>query len=221
MVKGIDEPDARGRTNLHLHGRDLTGNPGVRVKDVEILACDWSILRRTTIDFLHSSGEWSTELRETYDRGNGATILLYNRDSGTVLLTKQFRYPAYVNGHPDGLLIETPAGLLDLDNPEAAIKREVVEETGHTVGEVEAIFDAYMSPGSVTEIVHFFAAPYNAATRTGAGGGVAEEGEDIHLVELPFEQALDGIGTTIVDGKTIMLLQWAALRGPFSPNWNA
>lgn len=216
MVKGIDEPDSRGRTNLHLQGYDLTGNTGVRVRNVEILACDWSILRRTTIDFRHRNGDWSTELRETYDRGNGATILLYNRENGTVLLTKQFRYPAYVNGHPDGLLIETPAGLLDEDNPEAAIKREVMEETGHTVGAVEAVFDAYMSPGSVTEIVHFFAAPYSADTQTSAGGGLAEEGEDIHLVELPFVDALAGIGTSILDGKTIMLLQWAALRGPFS-----
>jgi nudix-type nucleoside diphosphatase (YffH/AdpP family) len=133
-----------------------------------------------------------------------------------VLLTRQFRYPVYVNGHPDGLLIETAAGLLDDDSPEDAVRREVEEELGIRVGEVEHVFDVWMSPGSVTERLHFYAAPYVPADRTGAGGGLVEEGEDIEVVELPFDDALDMIGDgRIADAKTVMLLQWAALRGPF------
>ena len=129
-----------------------------------------------------------------------------------MLLTRQFRYPVYVNGHPDGMLIETAAGLLDDDEPEAAIRREAIEETGHEVGELEHVFDVYMSPGSVTERMHFYAAPYAAETARHAGGGLADEGEEIDVVELDFDAALALIGTEIVDAKTIMLLQWAALR---------
>lgn len=216
MTRGIDEADTRGRTGLHLTGRDLTGNPRVRVKDVELLSSNWYVLRSTTFDYQHSSGQWSTERRETYDRGDGATILLYDRERETVILTRQFRFPAYVNGHPDGNLLETAAGLLDDDEPEQAIRREAIEETGHDVGPVEHVFDVFMSPGSVTEKLHFYAAPYSAATRANAGGGLADEGEDIQVVELGFREALNSIGTEIVDAKTIMLLQWAALSGPFS-----
>ena len=216
MTRGIDEADARGRTGLHLTGRDLTGNPRVRVTDVELLSSNWYVLRSTTFDYQHRSGHWSTERRETYDRGDGATILLYDRERETVILTRQFRFPAYVNGHPDGNLLETAAGLLDDDAPEQAIRREAIEETGHDVGPVEHVFDVFMSPGSVTEKLHFYAAPYSAATRANAGGGLADEGEDIEVVELGFRAALDAIGTEIVDAKTIMLLQWAALSGPFS-----
>ncbi len=153
----------------------------------------------------------------SYDRGNGATILLYDRDRETVLLTRQFRFPVYVNGHPDGLLIETAAGLLDDDDALTAIRREAEEELGVAVDEVEHVFDVYMSPGSITESLHFYAAPYQPADRTGAGGGVAAEGEDIEVIELAFRTALkmlyDG---RIADAKTIIFLQWAALRGPFS-----
>ncbi|MEU8324218.1 NUDIX domain-containing protein [Nonomuraea sp. NPDC048881] len=218
MTAGLDVPDRRGRTGLDQAGRDLTGNPRVRVRDVRLLACNWYVLRTTTFDYQHADGRWSTQQRETYDRGNGATVLLYNPARRTVLLTRQFRYPAYVNGHPDGMLLETAAGLLDDDAPEEAIRREAAEETGHTVGEVELVFSVYMSPGSVTERLHFYAAPYSAATRTSAGGGVAAEGEDIEVVELDFDHALDLIRRgEIADAKTIMLLQWAALNGPFSP----
>ena len=133
-----------------------------------------------------------------------------------MLLTRQFRYPVYVNGHPDGMLIEAAAGLLDDDAPEAAIRREAIEETGHEVGEIEHVFDVYMSPGSVTERLHFYAAPYSAETARHAGGGLVDEGEQIDLVELGIDDALAQIGTGIVDAKTIMLLQWAALRGPFA-----
>ncbi|MER5368182.1 NUDIX domain-containing protein [Streptomyces sp. NPDC002722] len=218
MTAGIDTPDRRGRTGLDRHGRDLTGNPGVRIREVELLSSDWYVLRKTTFDFRHGDGHWSREQRETYDRGDGATILLHNTDRRTVLLTRQFRLPAYVNGHPDGMLLETAAGLLDGDGPEEAIRREAAEETGHTVGAVEHVFDVYMSPGSVTERLHFFAAPYDTAdVPVGGPGGIAEEGEDITTVELPFTEALDRIRNgTIADAKTIMLLQWAALDGPFA-----
>ncbi|BFV60962.1 NUDIX domain-containing protein [Kitasatospora sp. CMC57] len=216
MTAGLDTPDRRGRTHLDRAGRDLTGNPGVKVRDVSLLSCHWYVLRTTTFDYRHRDGSWSTEQRETYDRGNGATVLLYDTERGTVLLTRQFRYPAYVNGHPDGMLLETAAGLLDQDDPETAIRREAAEETGHTVGAVQHVFDVYMSPGSVTERLHFYAAPYSAGTRTGTGGGVVEEGEDIEVLELAFTDALDLVRTgAIADAKTIMLLQWAALDGPF------
>ncbi|MDJ0344133.1 NUDIX domain-containing protein [Streptomyces sp. H10-C2] len=218
MTAGIDAPDRRGRTGLDRQGRDLTGNPRVRVRDVEVLSCDWYVLRRTTFDFQHGDGRWSRQQRETYDRGDGATILLYDPDRRTVLLTRQFRFPAYVNGHRDGMLIETAAGLLDGDSPSEAIRREAAEETGHVIGAVRRVFDVYMSPGSVTERLHFFAAPYSPATSTAAGGGIAAEGEDITVVELPFAEALAMIRSgAIADAKTIMLLQWAALDGPFGP----
>ncbi|MEJ3405441.1 NUDIX domain-containing protein [Rathayibacter sp. YIM 133350] len=211
-----ETPDRRGRTGLDRVGRDLDGNPRVRVRDVRVLASNWYVTRTTTFDFQHRDGRWSTEERETYDRGNGACILLYDRERRTVLLTRQFRFPAYVNAHPDGMLIEAAAGLLDDDDPETAIRREAEEETGHRVGEVEHVFDAYMSPGSVTEKLHFYAAPYTSDTSTGAGGGLQDEGEDIELLELDVDDALARIGRDIIDAKTIMLLQWAALSGPFS-----
>ena len=216
MQEGVDVPDRRGRTGLDRTGLDLTGNPGIRVRDVRLLTSNWYVTRATTFDFQHRDGHWTTEERETYDRGNGATILLYNTDARTVLLTRQFRYPAYVNGHPDGLLIEAAAGLLDDDDPETAIRREAEEETGQSVGAVEHVFDAYMSPGSVTEKLHFYAAPYDANTTTGVGGGLHDEGEDIELIELDIDDALARIGIDIIDAKTIMLLQWAKLRGPFA-----
>jgi nudix-type nucleoside diphosphatase (YffH/AdpP family) len=215
MTRGIDTPDRRGRTGLDQHGRDLTGNPRVRIREVEVLSCDWYVLRKVTFAYQHSDGHWSREQRETYDRGDGATILLHNTEQRTVLLTRQFRLPAYVNGHSDGMLLETAAGLLDGDSPEEAIRREAAEETGHTIGAAEPVFAVYMSPGSVTERLHFFAAPYDSDSPAGTHG-VAAEGEDITTVDLPFATALDMIRNgTIADAKTIMLLQWAALDGPF------
>ncbi|MCM4083951.1 NUDIX domain-containing protein [Paractinoplanes hotanensis] len=218
-TQGLDLPDSRGRTGLDQAGRDLTGNPDVKIRDVELLATAWHVLRRTTFDYRHRDGSWTTEQRETYDRGDGATILLYDQQRRMVLLTRQFRYPAYVNGHPDGMLVEAAAGLLDDDDPARAIRREAAEELGVTVGDLQHVFGIWMSPGSVTERLHFYAAPYTAADRTGPGGGVAEEGEDIETVELDFDEALrqttDG---RIADAKTVMLLQWAALHGPFRQN---
>ncbi len=213
---GADEPDHRGRTGLHLTGLGLDGNPDVVVDDVELVAAAWHVLRSTRYRVRGLDGTWEERRAETYDRGNGATILLYDPERRTVLLTRQFRYPVYVNEHPDGMLLETAAGLLDADDPETAIRREAIEETGHEVAELEHVFDVYMSPGSVTERIHFYAARYSADTALHAGGGVAEEGERIDLVELGFDEALAEIGTGIVDAKTIMLLQWAALSGPFA-----
>jgi nudix-type nucleoside diphosphatase (YffH/AdpP family) len=213
---GIDIPDARGRTGLDRAGRDLTGNPDVVVREVELLAAAWHVLRRTTYDYRGRDGGWSRQQRETYDRGDGATVLLYDPVRRTVLLTRQFRYPVYVNGHPDGMFVETAAGLLDGDDPASAIRREASEELGVVIGELEPVFAVWTSPGSVTERVHCFAAPYSAASRVGPGGGLADDGEDIAAVELPFATALKRIETgEIADAKTILLLQWAALRGPF------
>jgi nudix-type nucleoside diphosphatase (YffH/AdpP family) len=214
---GIDIPDARGRTGLDLAGRDLTRNPRVRVRDVRVLTSHWFVTRTTTFDYQRGDGSWTTEQRETYDRGDGACILLHDASAGTVLLARQFRYPAYVNEHPDGMLIEAPAGLLDDDDPEAAIRRECEEETGYAIGDVTRLFELYMSPGSVTERLHFFAAPYERGrVADGSSAGRGDEGEDIEVVELPFDAALAGIGDTIVDAKTVLLLQWAAINGPFS-----
>jgi nudix-type nucleoside diphosphatase (YffH/AdpP family) len=214
MTAGIDTPDRRGRVGLDRHGRGLAGNPRVKIRDVQLLSCDWYVLRKTTFDYQHRDGQWSSQQRETYDRGDGATILLYSPRQRAVLLTRQFRLPAYVNGHPDGMLLETAAGLLDGDSPEDAIRREAAEETGYHVGAARPVFAVYMSPGSVTERLHFFAAPYE--TPPSAFGGVADEGEDIAVVELAFAEALAMTRTgEIADAKTIMLLQWAALDGPF------
>ncbi|HEX5856887.1 MAG TPA: NUDIX domain-containing protein [Microbacterium sp.] len=214
---GADIPDARGRTGLHRTGLDLTANPRVRVKEVELVAAAWHVLRRTTLEYQDATGEWSTQTRETYDRGNGATVLLYDAARRTVLLTRQFRFPVYVNGHPDGMLIETAAGLLDEDDAETAIRREAAEETGVEIGALEHVYDVFMSPGSVTERLHFYAAPFTADTRLTEGGGLVDEGEEIDVLDIPFDEALAMIRDgRICDAKTIMLLHWAALEGPFS-----
>lgn len=214
---GTTVPDHRGRTGLHLTGLDLDRNPRVTVENVDLLAAGWHVLRATTFRYRGDDGEWVTQTRETYDRGNGATILLYDAARRTVLLTRQFRYPVYVNDHPDGMLIETAAGLLDDDDPLTAIRREAEEETGVRVDEVEHVFDVYMSPGSVTERLHFFAAAYDGSTRVGDRGGLEEEGEEIEILEYGIDEALQRIRTgEIQDAKTIMLLQWAVLDGPFA-----
>ena len=208
---------SRGYSSMVPAETPPDSNPRVRVKDVRLLSDNWYRLHSTTFEYRGDDGTWSTQSRETYDRGNGATILLYDVSRRTVLLTSQFRYPVYVNGHPDGVLLETAAGLLDDDDPETAIRREAIEETGHEVGEVTHVFDVYMSPGSVTERLHFYAAPYSAETRRNAGGGLAEEGEQITVVELPIDEALAMVDDgRIADAKTIMLLQWAVLRGPLA-----
>ena len=184
----------------------------VRVRTVKILADDWFVLKKTTFDYLRRDGTWQTQNRETYDRGNGAVILLYDRARRTVILTRQFRYPALVNGCSE-LLIEAPAGLLDNISPEERIRKEAEEETGYRVQHVRKVFEAFMSPGSVTEKLYFFIGEYASSDQVSDGGGEAAEGEDIDVLELPFAQALAMIGSgAIQDGKTIMLLQHAALH---------
>lgn len=184
----------------------------IKIEDVKVLSDDWYLLKKTTFSFLREDGSWQQQSRETYDRGNGATILLYDPTRHTVILTRQFRYPAFVNGHDD-LLIEAPAGLLDNAEPEARIRAETEEETGFKVRHVRQIFDAFMSPGSVTERLHFFVGEYQPGDRTSEGGGNEEEGEDIAVLEIGIDKALAMIASgAIRDGKTIMLLQYAALN---------
>jgi nudix-type nucleoside diphosphatase (YffH/AdpP family) len=184
----------------------------VRVEDVTLLSDNWYVLKKTTFSYLRADGTWQRQTRETYDRGNGAAILLYDLARRTIVLVSQFRYPAFVNGHDD-LLLEVPAGLLDDAEPETRIRAEVEEETGFRVKTVRKIFDAFMSPGSVTERLHFFVGEYGPGDRVSAGGGEADEGEDIAVEEVTIEDALAMIQTgAIRDAKTIMLLQHAALH---------
>ena len=184
----------------------------VRIQEVTTLSHDWYLLQKTTFDYLRRDGQWQTQTRETYDRGDGATILLYNRAKRTVILIRQFRFPTYRDGH-DGFLIEAAAGLLEQASPEQRIRAEVEEETGYRVGDVHKVFEAFMSPGSVTERLHFFVAEYDPSSRLNEGGGLAHEGEDIEVLELPLVQAMQMVADgRICDGKTIMLLQHAQLQ---------
>jgi nudix-type nucleoside diphosphatase (YffH/AdpP family) len=184
----------------------------VRVKSVETLSDDWYVLKKTTFELLRRDGSWQQQSRETYDRGNGATILLYSLERGTVILTRQFRFPAYVNGH-SGMLIEAAAGLLDEASPEDRIRAEVEEETGYRVSHIQKVFEAFMSPGSVTERLYFFVAEYESGARATLGGGNHDEGEDIEVLELTLDDAMSAIRTgQIQDGKTIMLLQYAFIH---------
>ena len=183
----------------------------VEVLKTEVLSDNWYVLRKVTFRLRKRDGSWEVQSREAYDRGNGATILLYDQARRTVVLTQQFRLPTYVNGNGSGMLIETCAGLLDADDPETCIAREAFEETGYEIRNPRKVMQAYMSPGSVTEILHFFVAEYSRVQRVSTGGGVEEE--DIEGMELSFEDALGRIASgEIRDGKTIMLLQYAALH---------
>lgn len=187
-------------------------NNKIKILSTEILSNNWYTLRKVTYDFLQKNGTWLTQSREAYDRGNGAVILLYNNDTKTVILTKQFRMPTYLNGSSDGMMIEACAGLLDADNPEDCIRKETQEETGYKIDEVERIFEVYMSPGSVTEILYFFVAKYAKNQQVNDGGGVEDE-EEIDVLELDFKNALNMIKTgEIKDAKTIMLLQYAQIN---------
>src|SRR3954447_6220084 len=185
----------------------------IKITNTEVLSDNWYVLKKVTYEYQRKDGTWQTQSREAYDRGNGATILLYNKDQKTVVLTRQFRLPSYINGNQTGMLIETIAGLLDHDNPEDCIKRETEEETGYKISEVRKIFEAYMSPGSVTEILYFFIAEYSKSMKVNDGGGIEHEQEDIEVVELNIDEALHMIDTgEIKDGKTIMLLQYVKLH---------
>jgi len=190
----------------------MTIHDRVRVHEVTLLSDNWYTLKTTAFDWQRNDGQWQRMHRETYDRGNGATLLPYNLAQRTVLLTRQFRYPAFVNGHDD-LLIEAAAGLLDNAAPEERIRAEVEEELGYRLGAVHKILEAFMSPGSVTEKLHFFIAEYDPSMRVGEGGGLAHEGEDIEVLELGIGDALAMVADgRIVDAKTVMLLYHAQLH---------
>jgi nudix-type nucleoside diphosphatase (YffH/AdpP family) len=190
----------------------MTVSDRVRVKNVEILSDNHYLLQKTTFEYRRANGQWQTQARETYDRGSCATVLPYNLAQRTVILVRQFRYPAFVSGYDD-LLIEAAAGVLDGETPEVRIRAEAEEETGYRLGEIRKIFEAFSSPGSVTEKLHFFVAEYDPSMRIGGGGGLAEEGEDIEVLELSIDAALAMISDgRIVDAKAIMLLQYAALN---------
>jgi nudix-type nucleoside diphosphatase (YffH/AdpP family) len=191
-------------------GDDLYRNPRVRLRDLTVLSDAWYKLSRATFDYRGSDGGWSEQQREVYDRGNGATILLRDETRDTILLTRQFRMPAYLNGHPDGMLLEAPAGLLDGDDPETAIRREAEEETGYRVDAVTFLGEYFMSPGSVTERIAFFSGRYREGERVSAGGGLAGEGEDIEVVEVTLAEAIAMVERgEVVDGKTVLLLRLA------------
>ena len=175
----------------------------VNIVDTQVLSHDWYLLKKITFDYHRNNGDWQRQTREVYDRGNGAAILLFNREQRTVVLTRQFRLPVFVNGH-DGLLIEVAAGLLEGAAPEQRIRDEAEEETGYRVHDVKKVFEAYMSPGSVTEKLYFFVAEYDADARISRGGGIADEGEDIEVLEMTLDEALAMIANgEIVDTKTI------------------
>lgn len=188
-------------------------NPDITILKTDILSNNWYTLNKVTFTVRKKDGTTEIQSREAYDRGNGAVILLYNKISDTVILTRQFRLPTYINGNTSGMLIEACAGLLDNDNPEDCIKRETEEETGYKISKVEKVFEAYMSPGSVTEILYFFIAEYSSDMKINDGGGLEEEGEQIEVLELSFNEALTMIDTgEIKDAKTIMLLQHLRIK---------
>jgi len=188
-------------------------NPKYKIQKTELLSDNWYILNKVTVDYQKKDGTWDTQEREVYDRGNGAAILLYNKDKGTVVLTRQFRLPTYLNGNKSGLMIEVCAGLLDEDDPEACIIREAEEETGYRLHSVKKIFEAYMSPGAITEILHYFVAEYDSSMKVSSGGGLEHEHEEIDVIEIPFDQAYVMIESgEIKDAKSILLLQYAKIH---------
>lgn len=185
----------------------------IKVIDKEVLSNNWYTLRKITFDYIKKDGSVQRQEREAYDRGNGSTILLYNKEKGTVVLTRQFRMPTYLNGNEDGFLIEACAGLLEEDNAEDCIRKETEEETGYRIANVRKVFESYMSPGSVTEILYFFVAEYEDNMKVNDGGGTDDE-EDLEVLELPFQEAIDMIASgEIKDAKTIMLIQYAQING--------
>ena len=188
-------------------------NPNIKIKKTEILSDNWATLSKITLDYTKEDGSVEEQKREVYERGNGAAILLFNKKKKTVVLIKQFRLPTYLNQNETGFIIEACAGVLEEEHPEETIIRETEEETGYRIHEVKKIFKSYMSPGSVTEIIHFFVAEYDSEMKISKGGGLASEHENIEVIEMPFEQAYNMIAAgEIVDAKTIMLLQYAKIN---------
>ena len=214
----MEVPEERARDGLDRGWEDLQGNPDVRIGEVEVVFEGWHVLRRATVELRRRDGTSASLTRDVYDTGEAATVLLHHTARAVVLLARQFRLPAYAGGHGDGMLVESAGGALDGQDPATAIAREANEELGVHLGQLTPIFAAYTSPGPTTQRLHFYAAPYTAATRTSTGGGLAGEGEDIEVVEIAFTDALAMVREgRIADAKTIMLLQWAALDGPFAP----
>ena len=190
-------------------------NPTITIQKTELLSNNWYVLNKVTFDYKMEDHDSETQVREVYDRGNGAVILLYNSTNKTVVLTRQFRLPTYLNGNTSGMVIEACAGLLDAENPEECIIRETEEETGYRLSSVKKVFQSYMSPGSVTEILHFFIGEYQPNMKVSDGGGLAEEHENIEVLEYPFQEAYQMIASgEIIDAKTIMLLQYAKINLP-------
>lgn len=190
-------------------------HPKITIQKTELLSDNWYILNKVSFDYKMEDQDSETQVREVYDRGNGAVILLYNSTNKTVVLTRQFRLPTYLNGNTSGMIIEACAGLLDTENPEECIIRETEEETGYRLSSVKKVFQSYMSPGSVTEILHFFIGEYQPNMKVSDGGGLAEEHENIEVLEYPFQEAYQMIASgEIIDAKTIMLLQYAKINLP-------
>lgn len=188
-------------------------NPKIKIKQTDLLSHNWYLLNNVTFDFLRKDGVWVTQKREVYDRGNGAGILLYNQEQKTIILTRQFRLPAYLNGNETGMMVEVCAGLLDQDHPEQCIIRETEEETGYRIQSVQKIMEAYMSPGAITEILHLFVGQYDASMKVNDGGGLEHEQEEIEVIEIAFADAYKMIATgEIKDAKTILLLQYAKIN---------
>ena len=188
-------------------------NPKIKITKSELLSDNWYILKKITYEYQSQNNEVQTHVREIYDRGDGATILLYNKSNKSVILTRQLRMPTYLNENKSGMMIETCAGMLDKDHPEDCIKREVTEETGYEIDNVKKIFEAYTSPGAVTEILHFFIGEYSADMKVNEGGGLDSEQENIEVLEYLFEDAYNMIASgEIKDAKTIMLLQYAKIN---------
>ncbi len=188
-------------------------DPKINIKRTDLLSNNWYILNNFTFDYLRKDGVWITQKREVYDRGNGAGILLYNRQEKTIVLTRQFRLPSYLNGNETGMLIEVCAGLLDQDHPEQCIIRETEEETGYRIKSVQKVCETYMSPGAITEILHLFIGEYDASMKVHEGGGLEHEQEEIQVIEIPFDDAYKMIATgEIKDAKTIILMQYAKIN---------
>lgn len=191
-------------------------NPKISIQKTELLSDNWYILNKVTFDYQKADNSIITQQREVYDRGNGAAILLYNKENKTIILTRQFRLPTYLNGNKSGMMVEVCAGLLDQDEPEQCIIRETEEETGYRISKVQKIMETYMSPGAITEILYLFIGEYDASMKVSDGGGLEEEQENIEVIEMSFDQAYNMIATgELKDAKTIMLLQYAKINLEF------
>lgn len=185
----------------------------VKIKSTEVLSDNWYLLNKVTFDYLRNDDEWQTQIRECYDRGNGATVFMFNKETKNIVLIRQFRIPTYLNGNESGLLIETCAGLLDADDPETCIKKEIFEETGYKIEKVTKVFEAFMTPGAVTEQLHYFIAEYTDDMKSSLGGGLDSEQEDIEVLEMPFSDAVTLMNEgKIKDAKTLLLLQYAIIH---------